>query len=133
MAKKVKVDQMAAEITSILSEWENGIENVTEESVRAATNAARADVRARSPRSNDRPASKSYAQHWRTSFDFRGQVRKGIVYNTKYSLTHLLEYGHAKVNEGGWVSGVEHIAPAQEQAAKDFEIMLKEGIEHAAQ
>ena len=125
--EKVKVDQMASAITSILKEWENGIENVTEESVRAATNAARKDVRDRSPRSNDRPASKSYSQHWRTSFDFRGQVRKGTVYNTKYSLTHILEYGHAKVN-GGRVEGTQHIGPAQDQAAETFEQLLKEGI-----
>lgn len=130
MAKKCGVDEMAAEISNILKEWRDGIENVTEESVRAATNAARNDVRARSPRSGDRPRSASYAQHWRTSFDFRGRVRKGIVYNTKAPLTHLLEFGHAYVN-GGRYSGVEHIGSAQEAAAENFEKILKEGIEKA--
>ena len=130
MAKKCSVDQMAAEITGILEEWRDGIENVTEQSVREATNAARADVRARSPRSGDRPASASYAQHWRTAFDFRGRVRKGIVYNTKAGLTHLLEFGHAFV-DGGRYEGVAHIGPAQEEAAEQFEKLLKEGINDA--
>lgn len=124
-----RVDQMAAEINSIMEEWQNGVENVTEQSVRAATNAARNDVRARSPKSNERPASASYSQHWRTSFDFRGRVRKGVVYNTKYSLTHILEYGHAKVN-GGRTRAQEHITPAAQTAADSFEKMLKGGIEH---
>lgn len=131
MAEKIKVDQMAAEIADILAEYKNGVQNITEEAVRETTNKARADVRARSPRSGDRPASKSYAQHWRTYFEFKGNVRKGIVYNTKAALTHLLEYGHA-IKRGGRTVGDSpadvHIAPAADEAAATFEKLLKEGL-----
>jgi len=65
--------------------------------------------------------TKRYKKGWRVS-DING---KKIVHNkTDYQLTHLLEYGHAKVN-GGRVAAKPHIRPVEEQVIKDF----TEGVE----
>ena len=125
MANAIKPDQLAAEITATLAEYRDAVNVITEENVRQVMNEARADVRQRSPQR--RPAWKSYKGHWRTKLIREGSTIKGIVYNDKAGLTHLLEFGHAYVN-GGRYQGVEHIAPAQETANEAIERGIKEGI-----
>lgn len=126
MANAIKPDQLAAEITAMLVEYRDAVNVITEENVRQVMNEARADVRQRSPQR--RPAGKSYKGHWRTKLIREGSTIKGIVYNDKAGLTHLLEFGHAYVN-GGRYQGVEHIAPAQETANEAIERGIKEGIQ----
>lgn len=45
-------------------------------------------------------------------------------------LVHLLEKGHASIG-GGFVGGREHVAPASEEAFKDFEQEVDKGVEAA--
>lgn len=57
-----------------------------------------------------------YAKGWRT----KKVGNKIIVHNaTDYQLTHLLEYGHAKVG-GGRVPAKVHIRPAADRAVNDY-------------
>ena len=46
---------------------------------------------------------------------------------THYQLTHLLEYGHLKVN-GGRTKKYEHIKPVEERGIQTFSKMIKQGI-----
>lgn len=45
-------------------------------------------------------------------------------------LAHLLEKGHATIG-GGFVGGREHIAPAADEAFKDFEMRVGEAVDGA--
>ena len=125
MANTIKPDQLAAEVMDILAEYRDAVNVITEENVRKVMNEARADVRERSPQREK--GGKSYKRHWRTKFIREGPVIKGIVYNDKAGLTHLLEFGHAVWN-GGRTEAQEHIAPAQETANEAIERGIKEGI-----
>lgn len=127
MAKAVTVDEMASEIMNVLQEYKASVDVITEDSVRDATNAARARVRELSPHQNGK---KTYSRNWRTRFINDGQTHIGIVYQGKWpGLTHLLEYGHAKVGEGGGRTEAQaHIAPAQEEAGDELMQKLKEGL-----
>lgn len=127
MAKTVPVDEMASEIMNILQEYKAGVDVITEDSVRDATNAARARVRELSPHQNGK---KTYSRNWRTKFINDGQTHIGIVYQGKWpGFTHLLEYGHAKVGDRGERTEAKaHIAPAQEEAGDELMQKLKEGL-----
>lgn len=68
-------------------------------------------------------ATGDYKKGWRV----KKQAKKYIVHNaTNYQLTHLLEFGHAKVS-GGRVEAKPHIKRAEIQMIDDFE----NGIEQA--
>ncbi len=127
MAKTVGVEDMATEVMAILHEYRDGVSVITEESVRETTNAARKRVRELSPHQNGK---KTYSRNWRTKFINDGQTHIGIVYQGKWpGFTHLLEYGHVKVGEGGGRTKAKaHIAPAQDEAGNDLMQKLKEGL-----
>lgn len=56
--------------------------------------------------------------------------KSAVVWNEKhYRLTHLLEFGHARVNGGRDVPARPHIGAAEQKAIKAFEDELRKGIE----
>ena len=71
-----------------------------------------------------------YAGGWKKQ---EGQTatrsKSSVIHNEKhYRLTHLLEFGHAKVN-GGRVAAKPHIAAVEQKAIKSFEDEIRKGIE----
>lgn len=72
-----------------------------------------------------------YAEGWATKEGKTAtRSKSAVVWNKKhYQLTHLLEFGHAKVN-GGRVAARPHIGSAEQKAIKSFEDELRRGIEH---
>ena len=115
-----RIQGITNEIAKILTEYSQEIEvgiSLAKDDVSKKT---AQNLKSTSPKG---PTGK-YAKGWTVS-NING---KKVVHNkTDYRLTHLLEYGHAKVN-GGRVSGKPHIRPAEEQAISDFNEAVRKAL-----
>ena len=74
-----------------------------------------------------------YAKSWRKKLAYSSaEENRYVVYSTKYQLTHLLEYGHAKwiygYYTGGRVQGRPHIRPAEQRAEQNLIRELKKEL-----
>ena len=118
----MKIDKLADAVVKELMEYSQDVVDATKEECREVADETVKQLRATSPR---RPGSGKYARGWKhkTSFEDKGNIRE-TVYNTRYMLTHLLENGHAKVN-GGRVTGIPHIEPAERKAGELLEEKVK--------
>lgn len=116
----MKVDQMTNAIMKELTGWSQDVADATKDECEKVGKETADTLKVTSPKRTGR-----YARGWRskTTFEDKSNIRV-TVYNVRYQLTHLLENGHAKVN-GGRVSGIPHIAPAEEQAKKSLEEKVK--------
>lgn len=95
----------------------NAVDKVTKETVN--------DLKSSSPRKSGK-----YAGGWgKKEGQTATRSKFSVVWNKKhYRLTHLLEFGHAKVN-GGRVAAKPHIAAVEQKAIKSFEDEIRKGIE----
>ena len=111
----MKVDQMTSAIMKELNGWSQDVADATKDECLKVAQETADTLKVTSPKRTGR-----YARGWRskTTFEDRANIRV-TVYNVRYQLTHLLENGHAKVN-GGRVSGIPHISPAEQQAQKSL-------------
>lgn len=117
---------VAAEIEKAMKEQLDLANEVVGEAVDKVAKETVIELGSASPRK-----SGHYAEGWAVK---EGKVatrsKSAVVWNEKhYRLTHLLEFGHAKVN-GGRVAARPHIGAAEQKAIKTFEDELRRGIEH---
>ena len=123
---KITADALAKTIEETLREFKD----VTEEAAQkgAEDTARQAVEELRSAKPNPEKSWKNYNSGWtykRTKSS--KNVSGAVVYNaTHYQLTHLLEYGHAKVN-GGHTRPFPHIEPVAERAE---DVLLQKIIEN---
>ena len=131
MANGIPTGQLAAEVGKILDQYRGAVQLCLEEAVDVTARETVSQLHNTSPRRTG-----AYAKSWTHNktpwLKGNGYGRVIFAKAPHYRLTHLLEYGHAKVN-GGRVPGQPHIAPAEQKAVQDFEHRLREGIEHAAE
>lgn len=112
----IKIDGMADAVEKILKEY--GEETMAD--IDTATKKTAQEV-AKQIKANARAVYKKgkYASSWTVKKNPNLlRMQRGYVVcagKNGYYLTHLLEFGHAKVN-GGRVEGREHIAPAADAA-----------------
>lgn len=115
-----RIQGITNEIAKILTEYSNEIEvgiSLAKDSVSKKT---AQNLKSTSPRG----ATGRYAKGWTVS-NING---KKVVHNkTDYQLTHLLEYGHVKVN-GGRTESKPHIRPAEEQAIQEFNEEVRKAL-----
>jgi len=113
----VSVDQLAAEIAKELSKYGQEIVEKINISSEKVGKAAVKQLRQTSPKRTG-----EYAKSWTITTEKEvGQPHKRIIHAKAphYRLTHLLEYGHAKVG-GGRVEGKPHIRPAEEMVIQEL-------------
>lgn len=138
MAKKVKIENLAKEITSTLQEFAGATDEVVEKAVTTtAKDAVKRLKKANPPGSGEYSSWNEYNKGWKikqTKTDKRYNKKATIHNATKYQLTHLLEKGHALVNGGrktGETQAFKHIEPVYEKAEKELMDNIKKGIENA--
>lgn len=117
----MKIDEMAAAITKELSEWSREMAEEVKESCREVGEDTAKTLQAISPRRFG-----AYARDWtsKETYEDRDNIRVTVYNKRHYQLTHLLEFGHAKVN-GGRVSGIPHISTAETEASEALEKKVK--------
>lgn len=124
---KISVDKLAAEIARELSKYsQKVVEKVNISSERIGKEAVKQLKRTSPKRKGE------YTKSWTMTTETAvGQPHRRIIHvkAPHYRLTHLLEYGHAKVG-GGRVEGKPHIRPAEEMVIQEFVREVEEAIEH---
>lgn len=105
-----KVQNIADEISRILSQYTEEVEEEIEEAKEITAKETVADLKKTSPKNTG-----DYRKGWKIT------TRKGakIIHNKKYQLTHLLEHSHALRN-GGRSTPQPHIKPAEEKAIENY-------------
>lgn len=125
----VSVDRLAAEIERELTLFSKEVVEKVNISSERVGKAAVEKLKQTSPR-RPPPVGGKYAKSWTISTEKAfGQPDRRIIHvkAPHYRLTHLLEYGHAKVG-GGRVEGKPHIRPAEEMVIQEFLAEVEEAI-----
>lgn len=121
----IRIDALGAEIAKLMEGYASEVAAETKAEAKAVAKEAVKELKQTSP---EGPGSRKghYKDGWASKVERENAVSINIkVYNRKKpGLTHLLEKGHAK-RGGGRVSGIPHIAPAEQRAAEDYEKCLK--------
>ena len=126
MAQTITVLDFESTINSILAEYKDVINADVATATKQVAREAVRNVKAKAP---------TRTGVYKSSISSRveekgGNYAKSVVYakDPHYRLTHLLEFGHAKVN-GGRTRAFPHWAQAEQTAINDFEKKLREAIE----
>lgn len=126
MAQTITVLDFESTINSILAEYKDVINADVATATKQVAREAVRNVQAKAP---------ARTGAYKSSISSRveekgGNYAKSVVYakDPHYRLTHLLEFGHAKVN-GGRTKAFPHWAEAEQTAINDFEKKLREAIE----
>lgn len=104
-------DKLQVDLKLYASEITDGVKKIAEEIAKEC----RKEIKAKSPEKTG-----EYKKGWKIKKIETSDNISYTIYNAKEpGLTHLLEYGHAKIN-GGRVRAFPHIRPAEEKAKKEF-------------
>lgn len=126
-------DELTRQITETLQEYGKTTSEDLESVIESVGKEACQQVKATSPRRKG-----GYRRGWKFKVEKRGTTTTIIVHNTKYMLTHLLEFGHrTRLGTGkrgrtygrkSFVTAQPHIAPVNDWAQKEFERRLRQKL-----
>jgi len=120
-----KTQSVSIQMREILDEFNDKVNDVLEESADKVAEESVSKLHNTSPQK-----SGAYASGWTVKKESAKEV---IVHNSDhYQLTHLLENGHVIRNKKGTYGRApahKHIKPVETWANKEFQRLIKEGIE----
>lgn len=124
MGIKISAGKLSAAIAEELEKYAE----VTGEEVKQIAKEVSADT-VKEIKGSAPKRTKKYSASWKSKKQYETSTKSGFVIYSKdhYRLTHLLEKGHAKRN-GGRVSAIPHLGPAEEKAVKEFEQRLRKEL-----
>ena len=121
---KTTVNMLDTVISEELTKYSKEVADVLKMNTIKVAEECKDEIKARSPVDKGK-----YKKGWKAVKVFENDetIRYKVKNTTSAQLTHLLEFGHAKVN-GGRVEGKPHIRVARDNANEKYVQMLKEGI-----
>ena len=121
MGSRISVSDLARAVNEAMSEYRDLTEQALKSAVTEVSKETKDIAKENSPSLSGR-----YKKGWATkkTTDASGQISITVYNRARPGLTHLLEKGHAK-RGGGRVSGVPHIAPAEEHAVSELEARIR--------
>lgn len=114
MAKGIHIDKLSTSIETELGKYSQEVADQIKQDVQDVAKECVAEIKQKSPKRTGK-----YRRGWRAEvvYESNEDIRVIVRNKTAWQLTHLLEFGHAKVN-GGRVEGIPHIGPAEQRAKK---------------
>ena len=121
MGSRISASDLARAVNEAMSEYRDLTEQALKSAVTEVAKETKDIAKENSPSLSGR-----YKKGWATkkTTDTSGQISVTVYNRARPGLTHLLEKGHAK-RGGGRVSGVPHIAPAEEHAVSELETKIR--------
>lgn len=121
---KTTINMLDTVISEELIKYSKEVANVLKENTTKIAEECKNEIKSRSPVNKGK-----YKRGWKVEKAFENDeaIRYRVKNTTSAQLTHLLEFGHAKVN-GGRIEGKPHIRVARDNANEKYVQMLKEGI-----
>ncbi len=121
------INGLADAIMDAMLEYTEEVEEAIPQIVDSTADAMVREIRAAAPKRTGK-----YAKGWTArNLSERTRSKEGyakLVCNPKrYSIAHLVEYGHAK-RGGGRVAGKPHIRPACDRLLPEFEKKIEEAV-----
>ena len=110
--KKINIQDLSDEISKMLTEYVDNVEEIVEEETDNLIKEAKLDLVSKSPKDKG-----DYARSWTiTQKKYKGLHVYSRVIHTKdhYRLTHLLEFGH-HAKDGSWVPAQPHIRSTEQK------------------
>lgn len=116
MAKGIPIDKLSIAIETELEKYSQEVADQIKQDVRDVAQECVEDIKREAPKRTGK-----YRRGWRAEvvYESNEDIRVIVRNKTAWQLTHLLEFGHAKVN-GGRVEGKAHIGPAEQRAKKSL-------------
>lgn len=120
---KIKSSDLASEIMKTLKNYSEDTIDTTKSVILRKSKDAVKKLKDASPQ-----LTGEYAKHWKSTVQYEDskEIRVSVhVSKPEYSLTHLLEKGHAKRN-GGRVGSKIHIKPIEQEVIEEIQSELRE-------
>lgn len=129
---KVTVENLGAEIRSILKDYEGNVQQEIQTITKKIGQKGAAAMRSKAQ--STFPKGKKYAKGWRVTFEHTRLTSKATIHNAQMpGLPHLLENGHQSYNQYGGpystsnapVKGVSHISEVEKELTEQYEREVK--------